>query len=325
MISEQAFITLFLDGKFQKHYLAIIKTLTDFTEHTRVELVRIQRLINSYNESKVGSLTTDLAQGLIRTDLESARSFLIRYRVVLSSMENRLAIISSRFGLRDFLVMNGIPEEDLGFVNSVLASYWEQTYGEERERLVALSNALREMHERLQQQIVLLEGLGSASYFEGFTLNAEIRSNFAEEYKAFRRLDKGLSQLKGSKKRIRSEFDYAKKQARAALRILLNERKERFGSAIATHNDGACRAALALGFVGGALVTFLKAESDILKAASKNLFTAVSQVARKREIARIEKLLGALANGYQLMRPAKGAGALTPAFARTLEHVFGEL
>ena len=144
-------------GKEQNRFVlmaASLKKFIDINEPVIEDVhVRLKRLgKQSYEKIK----SSEVGESL-RTDYDGAKLSLSSYNRIFGHIDHHLSMMTSNFGLRNFLIENGIAEELLPEFQRDLSYLWEATYGDLVDDYWGIKLGLDKLRGLLDKQVRILE------------------------------------------------------------------------------------------------------------------------------------------------------------------------
>ncbi len=255
----------FIDGNVQKHILYTFQVLNNFVKKFGPEIERIHLEFSFFSNRPFISIKKDDILNYINIDIKSARSALLWYRNTMNVVENRLVLMTSNFGLFDFLRENGIPISDVGEVQGLINNYWNITYAPLIGKLNMAYLYLQELNRLLNEQIKLAEELTKLNYFDGFEKLENLAKLFEEERIKFWNLSKIIEISKSDFIQVNNLYNSELKKLKYVAKAYIDLLRGTLGADIKNSRGGVKKGVIVLMYVAGAAFLYSNLKNTLIR------------------------------------------------------------
>src|SRR3989344_3449633 len=274
----------FVDGSVSRQIYYTFQVLDKFISKIGPEIEGVYAEYISFINQPFINIGRKEIENYIRGDSEEARKALQWYNVVMNSIENQLALLTSKFGLFDFLKENKISLEYLPDVNAEISKYWSSTYGPLIRNIEEISIYLKRLYLLLEEQLKILETLPKASYYLGFELEPKLKNLFEEERETFWRLASVVENSRKDNTKLeaifKSHVKKVKEMIKAHLKILSREAvvlKQDFRES----ETNLRKALVVLAYLTGAILLYMNLKSSLIQKGIKGALNKIKYEKKK--------------------------------------------
>jgi len=290
----------FVDGNVQKQILYTFQVLDKFVKRFGPELEEVNAEFILLGKKQLVNINKKDIMNFTLRDLKQGKQALQWYSVIMNALGNRIALLSSNYGLFEFLREANISPQYLTDVQNEINAYWKITYLPLVLKLKLIFANLQVLNQVLEQQIKILEHLPQSDYYQGLDDWNEITRLFEIERTTFWELVKNLEVSKkefGDTTLLFSvELEKLKQLARAHLKLLKFGLKEE----IVTSEGNLRKSLVIFLYVAGATLLYFNLKNIIFKEGLKGLFgflkskkeNNISNVANKLKDLQKEEMFG---------------------------------
>ncbi|MBS3168640.1 hypothetical protein J4216_05935 [Candidatus Woesearchaeota archaeon] len=281
----------FVDGKVQKNMFFIFMMVQKLIDDTAPQIEEVNARINTFGRKSFSSLNRRDTEEYIGRNRQNAEKGLQWYRVTMNSLGNRIAIISSNFGLTKFLIENGLNEDEVIEVQKEVNNYWNQTYSPLISKVKTMDILLYSLYISLSKQVTMLRRLPQLSYFEALESFQELKELFDQERNTFWDLAKSLEITREELDQTRNLFYTQRKKLVEMLKAHSKLIKEGMSAELAMSEGNIRKSLVVLFYFAGVLLIIYNIKSLTLKGAIKRGFAKVNESLDRKKVKKIEGIL----------------------------------
>ncbi|GEM_PF-4065478 len=211
--------------KTPQQAISTFNILDKFIDKMAPDIESVHAAFTNFKNTSFAQINRDSVENYLRRDLAQARVALQWYNITNNAMQNSLAILSSKYGLLEFIEQNpNISSEALSAIQAETSKYHQATYGLLIERLRKVSLLLQRLHNIISEEVRTLELFPNMLFLEALSKFPRLAQLFEEEREVFWSLVKAVAITRKDVLKVRNLF-YAQRRkvneiARAHLVIL---------------------------------------------------------------------------------------------------------
>ena len=264
----------YVETKVGDNIVQIYSRISKFIEENGPVIASIYLNLKALDSTLFKDISKNLMDQNIRQDLEGAHLGQQTYNEIYDTVGKSLFLMTSTMDVEKFLAENraqDISRDQIAAFIEEVKLYWTATYGNHIERIVKLHLLLRELKEKIDLEVQLLEKLPHEEYLEALQANQRLRNLFYEERDIFLRLvdtskiTRGEvkdfeSQLRAQITKVRFQMDAYKNLSRRVGSKVYND----IYIDLATARSDLERATLTLSYLIGAANILMKIPGTII-------------------------------------------------------------
>ena len=224
--------TQFVEGKIQSHFIVMAMSLQEFIHRSGPDLEAIEASIVTFGKKRISEVFGEQIAKEIIDDLRMAEQSLYHYNITFSTFNNRLGLVTSNFGLQEFLKEHAVALNQTGSIatkgslQAEIEAHWLKSYGPLFDFFVLIHEHLAQLQQTLSAEVRLLQLLSKSMYASksanGFDISKELRSLFQQERQQFWAIDKLVKNNKKLMKQANDVYEAEKSRARIELVVYLD-------------------------------------------------------------------------------------------------------
>jgi len=289
MYTHELLVRMFVQGNVQDRFIRISLALKNFIDNEAIIIETVNTRINQFYKKPLSNFTeneTEIEE-YFRRDYEEATKSLRNYLRLWGTIDTNLALMSSNFRLPEFLIANGIPKEEIIFFQREVEAYWNGTYGKLVNKFSRIKEDLLVLHNTLDKEIKIIQGMPQVNYFNGFKQSEELRRLFLFERQVFWKIVEESKIKPQDVDEARKLYYSTKKQSRAVLltylEVIKEASKNKMGE-IKQLPTPTQKAIVLLALATGAFILYLELRQNLFKiAVTKIILTPWKQWMDRRE------------------------------------------
>lgn len=246
-------IAKYVNGKIHQRFEALAECLAIFLKTVQPQIEDVNRGVRLFQNKSVSQINAGKYRDIMRASTEGAMRCLQLYKRTFGTVNYHLAMMSSNFGLPQFLDENGVSRSEMAEFQSSLAEYWTITYADLISFWSAIEKKLVVIQQQLTVQVKMMERLPSISYFEGFDEADKLRKLFAEEYKTFYEIMSLTQQAVSNVSRSYARINTAINREKAKLYGVAKELKTDFRADVKNAKGRAQKSVVVVIYLVGAI------------------------------------------------------------------------
>ena len=174
-----------VQGRVQQRFVELSKSLKNFVEVEAPIIERVHLYLEDFYKQSLGKVNPKQAAELFTRDKEEAMKSQAHYNRLFGTIDHHFAMMTSNFGLPQFLNEENIPAEQIPFIQNEIRVYWNSTYGNLIDKFSSIKNKLKQLIKHIDIQVKILKKVHHISYFDGLEETQTLITNFRAEREVF--------------------------------------------------------------------------------------------------------------------------------------------
>jgi hypothetical protein len=181
-------IGVYVAGKVENRIWLIYNHVNNFLEENIPIVESIYVSVQALKSKPFRAITRKMMEDSLVRDRDTARKGLSAYNRAFGRVDLHLGLMTSNFKLKNFLIENGVPEEQVKYFQEEVRLHWAATYGKHVDRINILKELLDKLRATIQEEVRILEEIQDEKYLDAWSNDMHLHQLLEQERELLREL-----------------------------------------------------------------------------------------------------------------------------------------